>query len=180
LVDGAGHLLQVDSNGSGVCRLLRLRDYLWSTRLFALLRDLPLLAAGVVVAAVARPSIRSSRNAAGTAFGLRYRPLQLVSATLSSLPDVEIIEDDILIDSPYRGAFDVLRAANILNRSYFDEATLNSMVKKLRRRLRPGGLMIVCRSNHDHVNNASIFRLAPDGSFEVLARLNAGSEVEAL
>jgi chemotaxis methyl-accepting protein methylase len=110
---------------------------------------------------------------------MQYRPLDLVSSALSSLPDVKIIEDDILADTS-TDIVDVLRAANILHKAYFDEDTLSRMVRNLRRRLRSGGIMIVCRTDYGGRNNASLFRLNANGKFEVLARLNAGSDIEDL
>ena len=100
------------------------------------------------------------------------------------------IEDDILAGAPTE-TVDVLRAANILNKGYFDEDILEQMVRNLRRRLRPGGLMIVCNTDYNEgfdygrmdyggMNNASLFRLDADGRFVVQARLNAGSEIEGL
>jgi hypothetical protein len=116
--------------------------------------------------------------------------LDLVSSALSSLPDVQIVEDDILAGTPTE-TVDVLRAANILNYGYFSEDTLKHMVRNLRQRLRPGGLMIVCNTDYSEgfdygrmdyggKNNASLFQLNTNGKFEVQARLNAGSEIEDL
>jgi hypothetical protein len=190
LVDRDARLLQVDVNGKGIFMpnvgYARTRP----RALWAILRDLPMLAAGFAVAAAAGPAIRSSSNRPGKTLGVRFRPLDLVSSALSSLPDVQVVEDDILAGTPTE-TVDVLRAANILNRQYFDEGTLERMVENLRRRLRPGGMMIVCRtdyygrfdyrrSNYGGVNNASLFQLNTNGKFEVQARLNAGSEIEDL
>jgi hypothetical protein len=179
LVDRDGRLLQVDVWGSGICLPPGLRAHNNPRRLLALVRDLPMLIAGFAVAAVSAPAIRASSNRPGKTFGLTYSPLELVSSALSSLPDVQIVEDDILADAA-TDTVDVLRAANILNRAYFDADTLSRMVANLRHRLRSGGLMIVCRTDYGGLNNASLFRLNADGKFEVLARLNAGSEIEDL
>ena len=190
LVDRDARLLQVDANGTGIfvpnVRYARTRP----RALLAVLRDLPMLVAGFAVAAAAGPAIRSSSNRAGKTLGMQFRPLDLVSSALSSLPEVQVVEDDILADTSTE-TVDVLRAANILNKGYFDESTLEQMIRNLRQRLRPGGLMIVCRtdyygrfdygrSNYGGVNNASLFQLNTDGKFEVQARLNAGSEIEDL
>ncbi len=190
LVDRDARLLQVDVNGSGIFvpALVHVRTH--PGRLWALFRDLPMLVAGFAIAAAAGSAIRSSSSRPGKTLGMQYRPLDLVSSALSSLPDVQIVEDDILAGTPTE-TVDVLRAANILNQTYFDQRTLEKMVKNLRRRLRPGGLMIVCRTDYygrfddsrtDYggTNNASLFRLNTDGKFEVQARLNAGSEIENL
>jgi hypothetical protein len=179
LVDRNGRLLQVDVRGSGICLPPALRVHNNPRRIWALVRDLPMLLAGFAVAACAAPAIRASSDRSGKTFGMQYRPLELVSSALSSLPDVQIIEDDILADTP-TDVVDVLRAANILHKAYFDEDTLNRMVRNLRHRLRSGGIMIVCRTDYGGRNNASLFRLNANGKFEVLARLNAGSDIEEL
>jgi chemotaxis methyl-accepting protein methylase len=93
---------------------------------------------------------------------------------------IEVVEDDILVNRAYRECFDVVRAANILNRGYFDEGTLIAMLLNLRNRLRKGGLLVVCRTNDRNVNNGSILVLGEDGRLGRLARLNEGSEVEDL
>jgi hypothetical protein len=190
LVDRKGRLLQVDVNGSGICVPAILHACTHPRYLWALIRDLPILVPGFVVAAAAGPAIRSSSDRPGRTLGMQYRPLDLVSSALSSLPDVQIIEDDILAGTPTE-TVDVLRAANILNYGYFSEDKLEQMVRNLRRRLRPGGLMIVCNTDYNEgfdygrmdyggLNNASLFQLNTDGKFEVQARLNAGSEIEDL
>jgi hypothetical protein len=54
------------------------------------------------------------------------------------------------------------------------------MVRNLRARLLPGGLLVVCRTNEAGVNNATVFKLAGDGRLEPIARLNQGSEIADL
>jgi hypothetical protein len=111
-------------------------------------------------------------------WGLQYRPLKLVSPSLSKFARLEVVEDDILVNTDYKKCFHVVRAANILNLGYFERPVLTAMLLNLRSRLTTGGLLIVCRTNHQDVNNGSVFALKADGSFSTVARLNAGSEVE--
>jgi len=111
---------------------------------------------------------------------LQYRPVKLVSPSLKKFARIEVVEDDILANREYRNCFHVVRAANILNLGYFERPILTAMLLNLRSRLTPGGLLIVCRTNHQDVNNGSIFALQPDNTFAVIARLNNGSEVEDL
>lgn len=107
--------------------------------------------------------------------------IALVSPRLQERASLKIVEDDILADaSPIVEGFHVLRAANILNRSYFDEQTLSRMIVNLRRRLTPNGLFIVCSTNSDNINHGTVFSLTRDGSFESVARIGNGSEVERL
>jgi hypothetical protein len=103
-----------------------------------------------------------------------------MSPSLRRLPQLRAVEDDILVNTSYPQRFHVLRAANILNRAYFDAATLESMLRNLRARLLPGGMLIVCRTNESGVNNATVFTLADDRRFRAMARLNEGSEIADL
>jgi hypothetical protein len=113
-------------------------------------------------------------------WGLKYRAVKLVSPSLSKFASLEVVEDDILVNRNYKECFQVIRAANILNLGYFERPILTAMLLNLRSRLTPGGMLIVCRTNHQDVNNGSVFSLKSDGSFSTVARLNAGSEVEEI
>jgi hypothetical protein len=106
----------------------------------------------------------------------RARPLRLVS---KAVKDISVVEEDIEDNGTNAGPFDIIRAANILNLCYFPEAQLRKMARLLSRRLRAGGLFIVCRTLPDGTNHASISRFDGDG-FKVLARMGNGSEIEHL
>jgi len=90
--------------------------------------------------------------------------------------------DDLLSPTPKKWleAFDVVRAANILHKAYFDSPELALAIKNLQRRLSPGGLLIISRTReHDGKNEASILR-HDGGTLSIIGRLNGGSEVEFL
>lgn len=112
----------------------------------------------------------------------QVRPISLVTPRLSSHPKVTIKEGNILEESWLQGDFQVVRAANILNRSYFSNDALSGILNNLRRHLSPDGILVVCRTDTDteRVNHATIFHLGPGRRFEVLARMNGGSEIETL
>jgi chemotaxis methyl-accepting protein methylase len=98
----------------------------------------------------------------------------------NAVKDVSVIEEDI----EKNGAagldqVDVIRAANILNLAYFPEDRLRNMIKLISRRLRTGGLFIVCRTHSDGTNHASVSRFE-QGRLAVLGRLGNGSEIEHL
>jgi hypothetical protein len=112
--------------------------------------------------------------------GATCLPITLMSPSLRQLPHLRAVEDDILLNTSYTRRFHVLRAANILNLAYFDTATLQRMLRNLRSRLLPGGLLIVCRTNDEGVNNATVFTLEKDGRLTATARLNEGSEITDL
>jgi chemotaxis methyl-accepting protein methylase len=103
-----------------------------------------------------------------------------VSPSIRRRRHFEVVEDDILLNKSYSRCFDVVRAANILNLVYFDAPTLTAMVSNLRERLRDGGLLVVCRTNHENVNHGTVFGLDPARNLRVLARINDGSEIEPI
>jgi hypothetical protein len=78
------------------------------------------------------------------------------------------------------GACHALRTMNILNREYFSEQQLTDGVVAAFHSLQPGGLWIVGRTLEEKfTNQATLFRRGERG-FEVLERIDSGSEMEAL
>jgi hypothetical protein len=68
-----------------------------------------------------------------------------------------------------------------LNPAYFNDAQLTKGLLSLRQRVAAGGCLALCRTESGggrDGNNASIFKLGPDGKFGVVARLRGGSELE--
>jgi hypothetical protein len=110
------------------------------------------------------------------------RRVALVSPRLWQSGAVELMESDITLpDRRLIGGFDLIRAANILNRHYFDHATLLRAVANVRSYLRgPGAWLLVVRSVEGTGHHGSLLRLQQDGSLNVIARYGDGSEVEAL
>jgi len=113
-------------------------------------------------------------------FGLSCIPITLVSPRLSRHTRLEIIEDDILSNhSPnLANRFHAIRAANILNRAYFGKSEIKSILLNLRQRLRPGGLLAVCRTLRNNHTNGTIFCLNENGRFQAIKRIGEGSEIE--
>jgi len=174
LVDRAGRLLQLDVAGHAV-RLPppRRRD---RVRYFPLLR---------LMSRIARANAPMVHSCCGSGLAergrfLTFRPLKLLSPGLAGTGRIEAIEDDILRDRHFLHRFDVLRAANILNYCYFNAETLGKMLANLRERLRPSGLLIVCRTMPEGTNHGSVFRLGEQGRFSLVAELNDGSEITEL
>lgn len=167
LVDRNGHTLQLDVAGNGIRYPPRKRDWVYF--------GLPILLLRRVAAA-----LRPTRPEGVGRWGVKWRALKLVSPSLGRSRHIEVVEDDILTNKAYPGRFHALRAANILNLGYFDDRTITTMLVNLRSRLRPNGLLVVCRTCLKGVNRGSIFQLREDGSLAVIARLNGGSEIESL
>jgi glycosyltransferase involved in cell wall biosynthesis len=96
---------------------------------------------------------------------------------------IRFLEDDFFAPNraSFRGRFDVLRAANLLNLKYFPETKLREGVINLRQRLTgEGAMFIVNRTLHDGTNHGSIFRLDRLAKFQLLGRTGNGSEIEAI
>jgi hypothetical protein len=104
-------------------------------------------------------------------------PVVLTSPRLFGNPAVTIVEEDLL--APTAGEWDVIRAANIINRGYFPDSTLQAIIRNLVASLTPEGLLAVCRTDLKLGNRASIFRRAGNG-LELVDELNGGSEVAGL
>ncbi|HLJ88816.1 MAG TPA: hypothetical protein VKZ53_18500 [Candidatus Angelobacter sp.] len=145
--------------------------------------DLSFFGRGVPVwgSAYQLPVIFVLRSAVSAArfLGAQTRPLLLQSKALRT---VMLVEDDILSDdAQFHGNFDVVRAANILTPAYFSKSTLLEMIQVLKRRLRPGGLLVVCRTEEKEpqTNHGTIFRLKDDRLYPI-ARVGGGSEIESL
>jgi hypothetical protein len=175
LADKTGHLMQLDIAGEAV-RLPppRRRDRIRYMPFILLMK-----AAARLFGAQTRARSQSG-NRPWRRLGITCQPLTLMSPSLRRLPQLRAVEDDILVNTSYAQRFHVVRAANILNRAYFDVVTLERMLLNLRARLLPGGMLIVCRTNESGVNHATVFALGDDGRFRASARLNEGSEIADL
>jgi len=174
LVDRNGHVLQYEVRGKAVLPS-RKRHVAMNIGAVILLK---------IYARMIAPTLRAAGEATEGSHGnLTWKKTQLVSRTL--IGRMNIAEDDIITNTRYDQCFDVLRAANILNRAYFSVANLRRALTNLRNRLRPGGLLIICRTNTwrdgvDNENHGTLFRVLEDGRFEIVDRLGSGSELESL
>jgi hypothetical protein len=111
--------------------------------------------------------------------------MPLVSSAVRQSEKISFVQDDISVPGRFREEMDICRAANILNRSYFSDDEIRRMASNLVTRLRPGGLLVVCRT--DEVSGAeglprnlvTVFEKTPRG-LRSIARMNGGSDVEHL
>jgi len=107
--------------------------------------------------------------------------IKLVTYQLRDNKDIELLDDDITKPTPpnLRSRFEVIRAANILNQTYFSAQQLREAVRNLRDRLvGAGAFLVIVRTEETGINHGSVLRLGDNGSFEVLARVGRGSEIE--
>lgn len=106
--------------------------------------------------------------------------IPLVTANLRNNPQIELVEHDVeRFRHEWTSSFDVVRAANLLNRSYFPEAKLTRMIKNLANYLTPAGVLAVCRSDDETgMHHGNVFRRSANhGRFDEIERLGDGSEV---
>src|SRR5579862_1288722 len=107
-------------------------------------------------------------------------PVPLVYSDLGNNPRVALLEGNLLERVTLPNNLHIVRAANILNRSYFSEDELLSILNNLRSTLCSGGILIVCRTDDSGRTDGTVFRLSKDGLFEIIERINGGSEIESL
>lgn len=176
LVDSTGYQLQLDVWGNAISTPIAKRS------LISYFFPVMLLKTAVLLLFPYFQKICSGKSASKSArrFGVTCHSIQLVSPSLKHFENLAVIEDDILMNTGFKQCFDVIRAANILNRSYFSDSILSRMLLNLRSRLVLNGLLVLCRTNENGTNRATIFSLGQSGEFEVVARLNGGIDIESL
>jgi len=130
-----------------------------------------------------RRALEGGMNAVAGHLARRSRtgvPVRLVTSRLLTRPDVHLIEHDLNCErTEWRKRFDIVRAANVLNRDYFPEATLRTMVAHLLSYVKEGALFAACRTVPGRGNQATLFRTGT-GGVTVVDRLGGGSEIESL
>ncbi|MET0309796.1 MAG: hypothetical protein ABW023_13900 [Sphingomonas sp.] len=166
LVEPTGHVLQYEIFGRALRPWTRRLDYLTG---MALARKVANRALGPIA------RTRGASPHAGA-------PVELVSRRLARLDAMRLIEDDVTIRNPVlAGSFDLIRAANILNRHYFEPAMLQCAVDNVRSYLRgPGAWLLVLRTHGDADHRGTLFQMDDDGTLIVMERWGGGSEVEEM
>jgi hypothetical protein len=109
------------------------------------------------------------------------KPVVLISPRASQHTAIDWAEDDVLQENPgqFIGRFHAIRAANVLNRDYFDADALARAVANLKARLAgPDARLIVNRTLPGGANHATMFRLDAAHRFAAEARFGRGSEIE--
>jgi hypothetical protein len=163
LADPEGWPLQYGVGGVGIRSWVRRLDYVT-------LAALPRLLARALL----RGRLRR-RIAAGTT-----QPVRMESRALRDRP-IRLVQSDIFEPEPaFRGRFDFIRAANILNRGYFAPDRLRLAIGHIRDYCRgPGALLLVVRTGGTR-HDGTLFELRPSRRFAVLGRIGRGSEIEPL
>lgn len=166
LVEPMGCVLQYEVMGRAVRPWSRRLDYLTGM---------------VVVRNIVNRALGPIARARGTAL-LAGDTVALVSPRLVQSDAVRLLEDDITIRNPaLERGFDLIRAANILNRHYFEPADLLRAVNNVRSYLRgPGAWLLVLRTHGESDHRGTLFRMADDRTLSIVERWGTGSEIEAM
>jgi hypothetical protein len=168
LFDSKGAILQIDMAGYPVYPRL-------SHRIDRLLMGLPSRLAGQFAARQLATCMQPRADAGPSV----VQQLELVTPRLREL-GIEVKEEDLSDTHTFEEHWDVIRAANILNRAYFAPDVLCQMLGGLVASLEVGGILAVCRTEFDGSNHGSVWGLQPDRSLELLGRVGRGSEIEDL
>jgi hypothetical protein len=98
-----------------------------------------------------------------------------------TMNEIEFLESDLTKrHSEFDNRFDIVRAANVLNRGYFESPKLQGMIDNLTTYARKsGGLIIINRTHEDGTNHGTFFEVS-DNAPHVVQRIGSGSEIEAL
>jgi len=167
LIDTAGDILQYDVFGFAIRPWRRRLDQLTGM--------------AVVKAAIERRYGDAARQSlrAGDA---PSRRVALINPRLAGNADIEVLEDDLLKRNPaFVRRFDFIRAANILNREYFDDATLNAAIETLASYLSgPGALLLLVRTGDRSGHHGAFYELQADGRLLPVQTIGGGSELSAL
>jgi len=161
LVDSRDRPLQYELFGIGLRAWNRRLDYVTGYRLLT----------------------RLARHFVHTGSNLNRQAVKLISRRTNAARAVlEIVEGDLSVpNQSFKKRFDIIRAANILNRGYFDPEKLLGMIGNLKDYARgPGSLIVVNRTHDDGINHGTVFETTPDGGLRAVERIGSGSEIEGL
>lgn len=165
LVEPNGHVLQYEVMGRAVRPWERRLDR-WTG--MNLVRKL-------VEGQLRRPAIAQAAAGQGT-------EVALISPRLRQNHAFQWLEDDITRRSAALiGRFDLVRAANLLNRHYFEPDVLRRAVgNAIAYMSGPGSWLLVVRTHGASDHRGTLFRMQDNGALAIMDRYGSGSEVEDL
>ncbi len=167
LIDSAGDILQYDVAGFAMRPWRRRLDHFTGMSL--------------VKAAIEGRYASAARRALASGDTSSQR-VALITPPLTANPDVLVCEDDLLKPNPgFAHRFDFIRAANVLNREYFNEATLKAAISTLASYLSgPGALLLIVRTDERTGHHGAFYELQTDGRLAAVRVIGGGSELAAL
>ena len=110
----------------------------------------------------------------------RSKPVLLVDPRVANDSQIHLIEADLLADvwiAP--GTFDVVRAANLLNRGYFEDRLIRLALRRLMSCVGVHGLLVIAQTHVDGANHATAVR-REGGTWKVQFRVGGGADIEDL
>jgi glycosyltransferase involved in cell wall biosynthesis len=179
LVDKGGYPLQFDFLGRAMPYPMGRRRAVRFPPLFVLAQAFRWLLPGVFATLFKQWATQMEGDSVRR-FGIGCHRVRLLSTRLKGATSLRILEDDILARGPFDKCFHVVRAANVLNTQYFSDETLITMAANLRARMKPDGILVVCRTGDHNVSHGTVFRLNHVDRFDVACRIGDGSEIENL
>lgn len=167
LIDSAGDILQYDVRGFAVRPWRRRLDHFTGM--------------AIVKSAIEKRYADAAREAL-TDGAAKTERVALINPRLAANDDIEVREDDLLRRNPdFAGRFDFIRAANVLNREYFDEATLRAAIETLKSYLSgPGALLLIVRTNDETGHHGAFYELGADSALSAIKTVGGGSELAGL
>jgi hypothetical protein len=108
------------------------------------------------------------------------RKVELVTPMLRKYTDVVVQQDDITrYNRMFDGKFNLIRAANVLNKGYFTDAALMEILENIRRYLaKPKAALLIVRTHANGTNHGTLFAVEEGEECKVIHRFGEGSEVE--
>lgn len=113
----------------------------------------------------------------GARLGFEAWYVPLLARSTRTDRDLTCREASLFDLSSVPGEFDLVRAANILNNSYFTTAELQEGFAEITTKVRDGGQFCVSRTDESGRTSATVWRRCGD-KLEVTGRMNGGSEIE--
>lgn len=168
IIDDTGFPLRFDIFGTGVKPWVTSHDY--KTGFFLVRKFINLIFSRL-----------AKHNFSNTAHG-GVKKIELVTPRLFTSGHIFAIKDDITVyNGEFATQFDFIRAANVLNKAYFSEPMLITILRNIKRYLSgDGSSLLVLRTHEDHVNHGTLFRFNGNDSYEIVQRFGEGSEIENL
>jgi SAM-dependent methyltransferase len=122
-----------------------------------------------------------ARIAAQVAAGLG-EIVPLVTPRTARVANLTVVEDDVTSrNAMFERRFDLIRAANLLNRHYFSRDDLGRAIANVRAYLKgPGSFLLVVRTIGSPAHHGSLLRMDEQRRLELVTRYGTGSEIETL
>ena len=106
--------------------------------------------------------------------------VKLITPKLRGHSNINIQLDDITdYNHSYKGKYNFIRAANILNVNYFTQPELTAIIGNIKRYItKPYGTLLVVRTHEDGSNHGTLFNIEDNRRCEIIKRFGNGSEIE--